>query len=641
MRLDERTVLRCPRRRIGLALGILGWGLALLFAGCSKPPQTSAPSRGTALTEDTLLNLSDALRKEADLNAYRNSVQQLNGHLGRKPTEKPAPLTEAERQLLTSQFALTPDELAEVESGTFTLLDAHHFDLCFLLDEVARSLALDNEPPLRRASAAFDWVIRQVRLREGSNSLLPPQFALRWGWGNPLERATIFLALLDQLEIPGCLVAVPSETEKDAPQIWLVGALIDREIYLFDPRMGMALPSADGPGIATLAQIRAQSDPFQSLRLDETHRYDGDTEKAKRSQVYLASSLTSLAPRMRYLQSVLPANDKIILGIDPVAVQKRFQEALQGPAFTGCTVHVWNQPGIPNTPVRALRSFLTAEDGGVDRAGRQMQFMVELTPWNALPQIIRELPGEPGQKLQQLYHVPFVAFTMEPRMPRELVLRGRFPEASKMLVGQLDGYRDQRARLRAQTTLQTDVSNWCSQAIDAYGELLRLEGQSTTPGGRSSASPAALAAARNRVNQLWKESGKVVILVQGLSAGPLAAETTYLLALCKQEQAERAQARLDAATRAGKSMSASDAKRARDAWKPAADWWQTYLEEYPAGAGAASARLLRARALEALGDRNAAVALLRDLSGSLTELEQTVRLYKARRLESGSGSGGK
>ncbi|MGL6097344.1 MAG: hypothetical protein ACRC7O_16285, partial [Fimbriiglobus sp.] len=95
-------------------------------------------------------------------------------------------------------------------------------------------------------------------------------------------------------------------------------------------------------------------------------------------------------------------------------------------------------------------------------------------------------------------------------------------------------------------------------------------------------------------------------------ADPGAAETTYLLALCMHEQAERAQGRRDAvtataATATGRTKDAADraaqsaADKARDAWAEARDWWARY-EPYAAAQNAGypgradHARRLAARA---------------------------------------------
>src|SRR5262249_60407746 len=59
--------------------------------------------------------------------------------------------------------------LDELRSRTFTLLDGHPLDLCLLLRDAARALGTRGPdgkaaPALDEATAAFAWVVRQVRL---------------------------------------------------------------------------------------------------------------------------------------------------------------------------------------------------------------------------------------------------------------------------------------------------------------------------------------------------------------------------------------------------------------------------------------------------------------------------------------------
>ena len=96
-----------------------------------------------------------------------------------------------------------------------------------------RSLRLDRLAPREQARACFDWVMRQVQLRDRAGDALPPDFVLRRGWGTALERAQIFLAVLQQLGIDGCMLAVPGKPGEPALRYWLPGALIGKEIYLF------------------------------------------------------------------------------------------------------------------------------------------------------------------------------------------------------------------------------------------------------------------------------------------------------------------------------------------------------------------------------------------------------------------------
>jgi hypothetical protein len=622
------------RNRIAIAvLGLVVLGVfALVFVRLPQPPAPARQAKGQA--ENTLASALDALHKGANYETCRGAVQQLNVHLAQNPDQKPRPLPEAARSLLTDRLGLEADELAEIQSSSFTLLDAHHLDFCLLLNHAAQSLNLEDQPPLKRATAGLAWVVRQVRLRERDDELLPVQFILRRGWGTPVERAFVFLGLLDQLGVDGCMIALPGDgPTAGAARYWIPGALIDNQVYLFDTRLGLPLPGPDGKGIATLADVRTQPDLLRALTVDEKHPYDVTPEQAKRAEVHVVCSLSALSPRMQFLQQELAATDRVSLAVKPEELLKKFQAATKGPAFEGSEVRFGSAPGDPNAPTRVLRRFLPPEEGGTDKTGRRARSLLELIPWGYLPQPIRDLPGEPGQRLQQFFADPFLSFALAPKMPRDLLLHGRFDEATKNLVAIRDDFRRTKTLLQAQTNVGPRVVEWCSQAIEAYAHLLRAQQAS----GKAAPGQVTLAAAQARVNELWKQGKDIEILVRAAAAAPLDAEATYLLALCKHEQAERAQAKLDRSRQDGKEASAAETKAAQDAWRAASDWWETYLENYSAAMGAAGARWMRARVFEALGQTDSAASLLRDLSGELTSLEKTGRLYAAQRLQSRAG----
>jgi hypothetical protein len=130
---------------------------------------------------------------------------------------------------------------------------------------------------------------------------------------------------------------------------------------------------------------------------------------------------------------------------------------------------------------------------------------------------------------------------------------------------------------------------------------------------------------------VWKESEPIMVLLQGAMAGPRSAELVYQLGLCMHERAERLQARLDLLARApGAAAGKAEAERAREAWKDALRWWNTYAEENPRSPAVASALRLRGRAQEALGDRSAAVATWSAPPEGADALEKVACLYLAR-----------
>jgi hypothetical protein len=172
----------------------------LLIVGSSRPA-TTAPSTGPRGTEDSnpLDSARAALQRQTDLPTCRAALQQVNNHLGAARERPRAGLSDEQAAHLRELFGLDDGELAEVRGGNYTPLDGQYLDLCFLLRDAARSLevkGLPNGPegkPIRpsrldQASAAFAWVVRQLRLAP-TDEPVPPAYALRRGWGLAGERA--------------------------------------------------------------------------------------------------------------------------------------------------------------------------------------------------------------------------------------------------------------------------------------------------------------------------------------------------------------------------------------------------------------------------------------------------------------------
>ncbi len=605
--------------------------LAVSAAVFIRGPQAPGLVRRTegGKKEDILSAVQVILRKDPSYENCRGAVQQLNAHLAQNPEQKPPALTEAERSLLTKGLGLEPEEVAEVESTSFTLLDAHHLDQCLLFDDAARSMGIDEQPPLVRASAALAWATRQVRIREQEGDLIPAAFVLRRGWGTSLERALVFLALVDQLGLEGCLIALPDGPGAPTVRYWIPGVLVEGQIYLFDTRLGLPLPNPEGKGIATLAQVRSQPEWLRALTVDDKLPYDVTAEQVKRAEVHLVCALSALAPRMHYLQNELATTDRVNLAVKATTLLENFQAACKGPALEGTEVRFWSQAGDANAPTRLVRGFVPPAEGGTDKTSRRERLFLELIPWASMPRQIQNLPGEPGQRLRQFFAEPFVSFAFAPKRPRDLMLHGHFQEATTILVEMREVLRRSKEILRAQTDLDQKVEQWCERAVEVYAGLIRAEREA----GGAAARSGVLLAAQTQVDNLWKGSKDMVVLVQASSAQATDAEVTYLLSLCKHDQAERSEARLERARQDGKSVSPVDIKTAQEAWRSAANWWDTFLDNHPAAPAAASARLHRARVAQLLGHRDMAVNLLENLSGELTALEKTGRLYQANQLK--------
>jgi hypothetical protein len=613
----------------------------------------------TVQPEEGLETVRDALRKATDAASCRSAVQQLNEYLSRHPDDQPPGLAPEALDVLKTRFQLDDRELSEVQSNTFTLLDAHYLDFSFLLHDALDSMHIEKLPPLQQATAAFNWVVREIRLVGTTAETLPPEFVLRRGYGTSTERALVFLGLLDQLGIDSCRVAIPGAGPND-PRLryWASGVLIDGQIYLFDTALGLPVPGSKGQGTATLAQVMGDPSIVNVLTVDPKHPYQAKPDEVKRSEVHVACVLSALAPRMRFVQQVLGAGEKDRLNVDGMARWQHFVAATKSIGPAGVPLHGWNLPGDSTSPIRVSYSSLPPDDGGTDTTHRMEVARQQLIQWGFCPRFILAVPGEPGGRLRAFYASPFLHFSTEPKMPREemtawlpgiaaagggddesrrtseliqrerlprdLVLRGRFDEATTLLVAFDDELRRQRG-LKTKPDFEADARAWCDRATQVYGALLAAQQEARNP--RANLDPERAARLEVEKNRLWTQEQKPIMeAILSASSEPLSGEVIYLLALCKQEQAVRTKA------------PDGDRSAYGQAWKSAASWWATYLDGQVPIASPGSARRWRALALQALGQTDAAVTLLEDLSGELVEPDKVAHLYLAKKLKESKGS---
>jgi hypothetical protein len=633
---------RTGKRWYGWAF-LSGGVLAALVAcaGCRRPVVTKpvAVTATAAAADEALDSASEALLKQTDLASCRAAVQQLNVHLGRNPEQR-RQLDDKDKERLQGHLGLDKDELAELNSATFTPLDGYYLERCFLLRDAARALDIDHLPPVAQAEAAFAWVMRQVRLEERDGARIPEPFILRRGRGTSQERALIVLGVLDQLGIDGALVAFPRPNQGGTRR-WMAGALIGKDVYLFDSHLGLPLPGPDGKP-ATLAQLRADGDVFRRLGANPKYPYDLTPEQAKEAEIYFTCPLSALAPRMKTLEAVLSAHNRVSLTCDLFARMDKFRAAVG----LAVPVRTWDSPGDATAPLRTLRQFLRPGDGGSDtqrvplvllrgyaapsdRAPlglpRKEFFEHELVPWTYLPEQIRQIPFgvDLGMNSRLFFKNSFSEFYLNPDQPRNFLLRGQLDEATRLLVTMRDLMGQARDVVRAHPELETQVNDWCRHAIQVQAEYLRAKNNAARD-------PAAFERARAGIEAMWKAGQKPLgLLLSKASAEPLSAEIDYCLALCTQEQAER----LEAARRRSGAADSAAARAAQEAWKTADGWWVTFEQEHPDAPALAAARTLHARACVALGDPQRAAALMENLSGRLTDLEKTARLYRAQQLK--------
>jgi hypothetical protein len=554
------------------------------------------------------------MKRETDLATCKAALNGLRSDTGMEEGKKLPALTDEALSALAAVVPLSPADADEIRGAPFTDHDAVYLTDCFYLRDVARSLALAGVPPQRQAELAFEWVCRQVYLqpwlfRAGAKTFvataLPPTAVLRRGFGSGLERMYVFLALLQQLELDGCLIGAPvlpprelvlpvNGAVPDTPEalaavaaaaprgpFWAVGVRVGSDVRLFDPWRGLPLPW-------TLAQLRANPDAAKAWFEDKANVSGATLEDAKRATAHLAVPVNALSARMGAFDSHLKAELGVRVSIDPTALRAGFPDPK--PAF-------WNPPDDPFTYGRTARSYLPVEQGGADRTPQDAARLYESSLRDQIPRA--EFPsdlklgarGEVGesairQRLELVVRGTLGVVFVEPPNPRERIQRGQFHDVARDLVAKQETFAAGLERLRNNKDTSKLTKEWIQKALDLYAELR----QTQTIARYKSEESAALEA----VEMHWKEVGAHLLMDQA-TAEVGQAEAAMLLALCKHEQAERVQVRVERATSAEAARLKPDAVAA---WETALSAWKTY--EQSAGAHAAfPGRSAHARALEA------------------------------------------
>ena len=673
-----------------VTLGFFGLGLGLIlmilltlsgFGGGTHATQTAAEQ------DDPLEEPRHTLEHDADVNACRAALQQINVALGsRSAKDRPPELDAKQRERLQKMLGLADDDMNEVAAESYTQLDGWRLDEAFLLrDAVTRVLEPEEEggdlpapSPLDRATAAFAWAVREVRLAPPTAvGIVPPQFALRRASGTALERSLVFLDLLEQLGVGdeegdqkpprllGCLVLCHDKPD-DPARLWACGVVVGDgpDVYLFDPRLGLPLPGENGQGVATLSAVCQKPALLEQLNGGADASYDVTAEKARTAELDLVCSLSEMVPRMKHLEEKVLPPLRVHLARDPEADLKRLEGVAQKVEGAKPAVKVWSEGAT------LLRRFLPPDEGGVDpvqpfplarlvgytnpndptlvQMQRLQLFQLQLAPWDVMPPLFRNLNLFPynvglGRRVRDGFAAPFVRLVNDPQGPRDRMLRGEFDKAAGDLVSvaaRMQEFLSRRAEAGASGELEKKVAEWAENADHAYAVQLRAQDNGT---------PAEVAAANKAVEAVWSREAAEPLrtLLEGASAGPGLADVTYLLGLCKHEKAEQEQTRLERLLlRPGAKPDQPDVKEARadarTAWMDALGWWKKYGDDHPeesperpssSPGRAAAVRQMRARAQAMLGDGKAAAATCEDLTEPMEPMAKVAALYQARRLK--------
>ncbi|MFO0919490.1 MAG: hypothetical protein U0872_14415 [Planctomycetaceae bacterium] len=298
-----------------------------MLAGCSqKTPdhnqQTAAPEAGQAqanLYTDVLASAlfqmqPDNLGIDSGADTAVSVLNSWREQTGLITVDKFG-ITTAELDALPKSL-LTDDQRAAILATDFANSDAFYLRNCIFFADMAKHASQSATSELDRVMALFNYSMRTISLLpEGAARLPVPLFeVVRLGKGSAGDRGWLFSALLKQQRIDAVIIQSKSD-----PNQQLSGVVLDGQVYLFDPRLGLPIPRGDDPpGLqitrpATWSEMLAHPDWWQALTVRGDLPYPWTVEELAAADVLVYAEAESWTGRMKLLESILPAESASVI----------------------------------------------------------------------------------------------------------------------------------------------------------------------------------------------------------------------------------------------------------------------------------------------------------------------------------------
>ena len=253
------------------------------------------------------------------------------------------------------------------------------------LRDISRWAQGDSFDAVARATKLFDWTVRNVQLDADDKALpMRPWQTIAYGHGTAEERAWVFALLCRQQGLDVVMLAVPEaagkssataaagatpDKEQGAKSVfWLPALLNDGQLYLFDTRLGLPIPSKEGKGVATLRDILADESLLRQLDLKEM-QYPITAEQLKHITAQVAADPFDLSQRARAIEGKLSGDDRLALTSNPSAIADKLKASKNV-----SDVQIWD------FPFRVLRDQLRIGPTG----RRQLATEFEPFAWRPL-----------------------------------------------------------------------------------------------------------------------------------------------------------------------------------------------------------------------------------------------------------------
>ncbi|WP_010584742.1 tetratricopeptide repeat protein [Schlesneria paludicola] len=202
-----------------------------------------------------------------------------------------------------------------LSQSKFDFADALYVRDALFFDVIAGYLSDRGRDELRRVSIVVDFVCRNVSLWRNDEIEIPlnPFVSMQFGRGSAEDRAWICAEILTQLRLDALILRQKADT-KETTNKWLLGVVIEQNVYLFDLYLGLPVGIADQnptSPLVPLNQLIAQPELLERLAVNEPYRLTADD--LRDATVHVISSPNSWCARMNRLEEALPTTDACVL----------------------------------------------------------------------------------------------------------------------------------------------------------------------------------------------------------------------------------------------------------------------------------------------------------------------------------------
>ncbi len=363
------------------------WLLLAVFAlqsGCRE--QVEGPDPQSVASQSPQDDLDEALQYINSLDDFDQeqvvdlTVYHLNRWMAPKPDDD-----QWNRSSLIDGLPLKLQDIRfvrSVQEKKFLYVDVAHIHQCSWLRDISNWVnrttesphlamwnkfipeAIDSQPREKLLTAAklFDWTIRNVQLDPlpaptqenldnswnlapegtiGPGYTLTPQETILYGHGDPWQRARLFILLARQQRIEVVMLAI-QQTPNGQPIPWLPAVMLNDQLYLFDPQLGLPLLTQNGQ-LATLAKLREAPEILTRIASTTERPYRVQPDDLPRIVALVDASPFALSQRMLMLQKKLTGKNQMVLTVFPDRIGKQLRDK-----------HAINVTKLWNVPLETL-----------------------------------------------------------------------------------------------------------------------------------------------------------------------------------------------------------------------------------------------------------------------------------------------